>query len=45
MNILKAITMAVTLATAAASQAADIIGRANLKLQSDRMTPEVLWAM
>ena len=49
MNYIKTMTVAVMMATAVSSQGAGItdefIGRHNLKLESSRMTPEVLWSM
>ncbi len=47
MNILKIASMAAMFSLAAESNAQESapIGRADMKLESDRMTPEVLWAM
>ncbi|MCD7721776.1 MAG: S9 family peptidase [Prevotellaceae bacterium] len=47
MNILKAMSIAALIGLAAEADAQEQapIGRADIKLESDRMTPEALWAM
>ncbi len=47
MNILKAMSIAALMGLAAEANAQEqaLIGRADIKLESDRMTPEALWAM